>query len=375
MASATICQVPTLDLKAQYSTIRAEIQQAINSTLERQHFILGPEVSALEKEIAADCQRQFAVGVASGTDAIILGLKSIGIQPGDEVIVPAFSFIATADAVSMVGAQPVFVDIEPHSFNLDPSKLRFAMTSKTRAIIVVHLYGLPADMDPILSFAQERGLKVIEDTAQALGASYLGKPAASMGDVGCVSFFPSKNLGGYGDGGMVLTNSEETFTRLKRLRSHGCVKKYVSEELGWNSRLDELQAAVLRVKLRHLHQWSVERRKKAARYSDLLSIEPAITTPVCPHGSVHVFHQYTVRILKRDKVQLILSERGISSTVYYPVPICLQPIYRHLGYQPGDLPETDRACETVLSLPIYPEMTEDQQEYVARELIQAVRTV
>jgi dTDP-4-amino-4,6-dideoxygalactose transaminase len=370
--SATAVQIPALDLKAQYQTIREEIQEAINAVLERQHFVLGPEVTALEREVADYCKRKFAVGVGSGTDALILGLKAAGVCAGDEVIVPSFTFIASADAVSMLGAKPVFVDIEPRTFNLNPARLQAAITQKTRAIIAVHLYGQTADMDPILEIAAQCGAKVIEDTAQSLGARYWGRPAASMGDLGCISFFPSKNLGAYGDGGMVVTDSEETFVRLKRLRAHGCTKKYISDELGWNSRLDELQAAILRVKLRHLEAWAVARRAKAALYTARLAPEPRITPPISARGCEHVFHQYTVRVAQRSRVQARLSEFGISSTVYYPVSLCLQPIYRELGYKPGDLPETDKACETVLSLPIYPELTDDQQEYVAEHLIRAV---
>jgi len=373
--TTTVCQVPALDLKAQYESIRPEIQYAINSVLDRQHFVLGHEVSTLESEIAAVCGRRFGVGVASGTDALILALRALDIMPGDEVIAPAFSFIATADAVSMVGATPVFVDIEPRLFTLDPFKLRAAITPRTRAIIVVHLYGQTAEMDAILSIAAEHGLKIVEDTAQALGARYYGRPAAGIGDIGCISFFPSKNLGGYGDGGMIVTNSEATYARLKRLRAHGCAKKYVSEELGWNSRLDELQAAILRVKLRHLNDWGATRRERAALYTKLLGVEPRIVPPFCAEGREHVFHQYTVRVPSRNRVQAILADHGITTTVYYPVSICLQPIYRNLGYKPGDLPETDRACESVLSLPVYPELTEAQQEYVADTLVQAVRTV
>lgn len=375
MNSTALCQIPALDLKAQYETIREEMRAAIDGALERQHFVLGPEVEALEKEIARLCGRRYGVGVASGTDALVLGLKAVGVQAGDEVIVPSFTFIASADAVSMVGAKPVFVDIEPDTFNLDVEGLQKALTSKTKAIVVVHLYGQTADMYPILAIAAENGLKVVEDTAQALGARYHGRPAAGMGDIGCISFFPSKNLGGYGDGGMIVTDSEECHAGLRKLRAHGCAKKYVSDSLGWNSRLDELQAAILRVKLRHLESWSTARKAKAETYSRLLSAEPRIQTPITAAGREHVFHQYTVRVPERNRVQALLAERGIATTVYYPVSICLQPIYRELGYQKGDLPETDRACESVLSLPIYPELTAAQQEYVAENLQQVVRSV
>jgi dTDP-4-amino-4,6-dideoxygalactose transaminase len=373
--STATLKVPALDLKAQYETIKDEIRAAIDSTLERQHFVLGPEVDALEREIAHLCGRRFGIGVASGTDALILGLKAVGVGEGDEVIVPSFTFIASADSVSMLGATPVFVDIEPDTFNLDATKLNAAITSTTKAIIVVHLYGQTADMDPILTIAAEHGLKVVEDTAQALGARYHGRPAAGMGDIGCISFFPSKNLGGYGDGGMVVTDSEECYAVLRKLRAHGCAKKYVSDFLGWNSRLDELQAAILRVKLRHLGSWGAARRVKAEIYNQLLSAEPKIKRPVNAAGREHVFHQYTVRVPERDRVQAMLAERGVASTVYYPVSICLQPMYRELGYKQGDLPETDRACASALSLPIYPELNQEQQEHVAESLLQIVRSI
>ncbi len=259
-------QVPILDLKAQYEAIKEEVRSAIDSVLEKQHFILGPQVKSLEQEVAKFCGSQYAVGVASGTDALILGLRACGVRPGDEVIVPSFSFVATADAVSALGAKPVFADIEAETFNLDPQDIEPRITPRTRAIIPVHLYGQAADMDPILRLADAYKLKIVEDTAQALGATYKGKRTASIGDVGCISFFPSKNLGGYGDGGMVVTNSEEIYRHLVSLRAHGSTKKYFSEEQGWNSRLDELQAAILRVKLPYLGGWNDGRRTVANRY-------------------------------------------------------------------------------------------------------------
>lgn len=349
-----------LDLRAQYASIRSEIQSAVNEVLETQHFILGPNVAALESEIATYCGRKFAVGVASGTDALILAARAARLGPGDEVLLPSFSFIATADSVSLLGATPVFVDIQPDTFCLDPGKLAAKLTPKTRAIFPVHLYGQSADMDPILEFARAHGLKVIEDNAQAIGATYKGKRTASMGDFGCLSFFPSKNLGGCGDGGMVLADSEEVYGRLRSLRSHGSTRKYISEEQGWNSRLDEMQAAILRVKLRHLDKWCAARRSVAARYDSLLKTVPGVSVPRVAAWGEHVFHQYTIRVQRRDDVQKFLMAEGIGSTVYYPVPIHLQPIYRHLGYRPGDLPESERAASEVLSLPIYPELTEEQ---------------
>ena len=365
--------VPVLDLAAQYRSIENDINAAIQRVLASQHFILGPEVKALEQEVAQYCGRKFGVGVASGTDALTLALCACGIGPGDEVIVPSFTFIATADCVSLLGAIPVFADIDPESFCLDPLQVARKITGRTRAIIPVHLYGQAADMDPILMLARVHNLKVIEDTAQAIGARYNGRKAASMGDVGCLSFFPSKNLGGYGDGGMVVTDSEELAIQLRSLRAHGTTRKYFSVRQGWNSRLDELQAAILRVKLQHLDDWGSARRLRAAAYARLLSDISAITVPVTLPGREHVFHQYTIRVPRRDAVLKALAERGIGSTVYYPVPIHLQPIYDSLEYKQGDLPETERAAAEVLSLPIYPEMTDAQMESVAAALADAVQ--
>jgi len=356
--------IPMLDLHAQYDSIRDEVRVALNEVLESQHFILGPNVELLESEIAAYCGCRFAVGVASGTDALTLALCAAGICSGDEVLVPAFSFIATADSVSSLGATPVFVDIQPETFCIDPEKLGAKLGSRTRAIIPVHLFGQSADMDPILAFARDHGLKVIEDNAQAIGATYRGKRTGSLGDFGCLSFFPSKNLGAYGDGGMILTDSEEANRRLRSLRSHGSVKKYVSDEQGWNSRLDELQAAILRVKLRHLDSWCKARRVNAARYDALLARVPCVVRPHVGGWGEHVFHQYTVRIPRRDDVQKGLADEGIASAVYYTVPLHLQPMYQHLGSRPGDLPECARAAGEVLSLPIYPELTEAQVERI-----------
>jgi UDP-N-acetyl-3-dehydro-alpha-D-glucosamine 3-aminotranferase len=364
-----------LDLGAQYASIEGEIHSAIDGVLATQHFILGPNVEALEKEIARYCERRFAVGVASGTDALILAVRAAGIGPGDEVLLPSFSFIATADAVSLLGAKPVFVDIQADTCCIDPRKLAEKLTARTRAIIPVHLYGQSAEMEPILAFAREHGLKVIEDNAQAIGATYKGKRTASMGDLGCLSFFPSKNLGGYGDGGMIVTDSEEAYRRLRSLRSHGSAKKYVSEEQGWNSRLDELQAAILRVKLCHLDKWCEARGANAARYDGLLRNIPGVVVPHVAGWGEHVFHQYTIRIpRRRDHVAKFLAGEKIASTVYYPVPIHLQPIYSHLGYRSGDLPESERAASDVLSLPMYPELTEDQIKRVADAIGRALKS-
>lgn len=365
--------IPVLDLKAQYATVREEIQAAINSVLENQHFILGPEVKGLEQEVAKYCGCKYAVGVASGTDALLLGLKACGVGPGDEVIVPSFTFIATADCVSLLGATPVFAEIDPHTFNVDPEDVKTRITSRTKAIVPVHLYGQSADLDPLLDLARRHGLKIVEDCAQAIGATYRDRLVGSIGDIGCLSFFPSKNLGGYGDGGMILTDSHEVHQHLISLRAHGSTKKYFSEEQGWNSRLDELQAAVLRVKLRHLPRWTRQRRAAASRYDDLLRRVTGLSTPQRNGFGEHVFHQYTIRVQHRDQVQKRLAGFGISSMVYYPVPIHLQPIYAGLNYENGSFPITERICQEVLALPMFPELTEAQSEYVAQCLSEALQ--
>ncbi len=365
--------IPLLDLRAQFATIFDEICGAIDDVLRAQQFILGPQLAALEQELASYCGRRFAVGVASGTDALFLALRLCGVGRDDEVILPAFTFVATAGPVSALGARPVFADIDPATFNLDPARLESRITSRTRAIIAVHLYGLPADMDPIAQLAAARGLAVIEDNAQAIGASYNGRKTGSLGSLGCLSFYPTKNLGAYGDAGMVLTDSPETAARLRALRDHGQSRKYISEEQGWNSRLDEIQAAVLRVKLRHLDDWKAARQAHAAQYNTLLSHLPGVITPQVPPGAEHVYHQYTVRLPRRDPVKQFLAERGISSAVYYPVPLHLQPLFAGLGYKRGDLPEAERAAEEVLSLPMYPELTSVQIERVAEAIAAALR--
>jgi len=374
LVSRTNEAIPALDLKAQYASIREEIRAAVDAVLDSQHFILGPEVKALENEIATYLGSQYGVGVASGTDALILALRACDIGPGDEVICPSFTFIATADGISLLGATPIFVDIDPKTFTIDASKIEARVTSRTKAIIPVHLYGQAADMEPILEVARRKSLRVIEDNAQAIGATYKGKRVAALGDIGCLSFFPSKNLGCCGDGGMVVTHSETMAKRLRSLRSHGSVKKYFSEEQGWNSRLDEVQAAIVRVKLRYLDVWSSKRREKAAHYDSLLKHVPGVQVPHLASWGTHVFHQYTIRVQRRDHVQNFLASRGIASTVYYPTPIHLQPIYKSLGHKPGDFPETEMAAAEVLSLPIYPELTDEQIQRSVDTLADAVRS-
>jgi dTDP-4-amino-4,6-dideoxygalactose transaminase len=365
--------IPPLDLKAQWLSIKSEISAAINAVVESQQFILGPQVQALEEEVAQYCGTKFAVGVASGTDALLLALHAAGVGPGDEVLMPTFSFIATADSVSLLDAVPVFVDIDPSTFALDPAQLEAKITSRTRAVVPVHLYGHPADMDPINSIAQRHNLKVIEDNAQSIGAKYKNRKTGGLGDLGCISFFPSKNLGAYGDGGMIVTNSESYAKHLRLLRNHGSAKKYFATEQGWNSRLDEIQAAILRVKLRHLDNWGAARRKNANSYGQLLKAVPGVVTPVEAAWAEHVYHQYTIRVRNRDRVQSALTEQAIGATVYYPTPMHLQPVFAKLGYHEGDLPQAEQAANDVLSLPIYAELTSEQIRRVVTAIAAAVR--
>ena len=357
--------VPQLDLAAQYSVIGAEIRTAVERVMGSQQFVLGREGTALEEEIARLCGAAHGVGLASGTDALILALRACGVRAGDEVLVPPFTFVATGSAVSALGAKPVFADIRPDTYNIDPSELGRRVTPRTRAIVVVHLYGLAADMDPILAFAKSRKLPVIEDNAQAIGASYKGRRTGSLGDAACLSFYPTKNLGAYGDAGMVVTNSVEIAARIRTLRNHGQSEKYLSSEPGWNSRLDEIQAATLRVKLRHLPNWQRARQSHAAEYSRLFSQIPGVMPPFASEGFEHVYHQYTIRIERRDALQQFLSERKIGSTVYYPYPLHLQPLYSALGHKAGDFPHSERAAMEVLSLPMYPELRNEQIARVA----------
>lgn len=364
--------VPLLDLKAQYAAIRDEVQSMLEEVFESQQFILGPQLRALEKEIASYAGTRFAVGVGSGTDALLLTLRAFGIGRGDEVIVPAFTFFATAECVSLLGATPVFADIRPDTFTLDPRETAAKVTERTRAIIPVHLYGQSANMEPILDLARRRALHVIEDNAQALGATYHGKRTGSLAEAGCISFYPSKNLGAWGDGGMVVTDSEQLAERLRSLRDHGTSHKYQSEEIGWNSRLDEIQSAILRVKLRHLEDWNRQRRSHAAAYDALLEPLDKVITPELGGWGEHVFHQYTVRVPCRDAIQKALADQGITTAIYYPIPLHLQPAYAALRYKPGALPEAERACAEALSLPMYPELSQEQISHVVSALADAL---
>jgi dTDP-4-amino-4,6-dideoxygalactose transaminase len=372
-AAATLEPVPHLDLAAQYAVIGSEIRSAVERVLASQQFVLGREGAALEQEIAAVCNVAHGIGVGSGTDALMLALRACGVQSGDEVILPPFTFVATASAVSALGAKPVFADIHPNTYNINPGELERRITPRTRAIVVVHLYGLAADMDPIMEFARARKLPVVEDNAQAIGAGYKGHRTGSLGDIACLSFYPTKNLGAYGDAGMVVTNSAELNTRIRILRNHGQTQKYVSSEPGWNGRLDELQAAILRVKLRHLSAWQRARQAHAAEYTRQFSQLPGVMPPLAPEGYEHVFHQYTIRVEDRDVLQRIFAQQKIGSAVYYPVPLHLQPLYTSLGHKAGDFPHAEHAAEEVLSLPMYPELRPEQIARVAETISDFVR--
>jgi len=359
--------IPLLDLKTQYQSIKPEIDEAIQDVLNSGKFILGPHEKAFELEIADYLGVQHAVGLASGTDALIIALRAAGIGPGDEVIVPAYSFFATAGAVLQVGATPVFVDITADTYLIDPSLLPAALSERMRAIIPVHLYGQAADMDAILSFAQDHNLVVIEDNAQAFGAEYKGKKTGSLGHLGCLSFFPSKNLGGYGDGGMLVTNDAELAKQARILRTHGWQKKYFSEILGYNSRLDELQAAILRVKLKYVDSWNAQRRQVASWYDQALT-EIGIQSPVVAPDQTPVYHLYMVRFQHRDRVQKALKDAGIASDIYYPQPLhqCQPCVGLSLPLQ--GLPISEQASKELLALPLFPEMNMEQVELIIKTI-------
>ncbi|MEW5804260.1 MAG: DegT/DnrJ/EryC1/StrS family aminotransferase, partial [bacterium] len=337
--------VPLVDLVGEYCKLREPIQKAIQWVLESGRFILGPNVEALEAEIAAYIGTRYAIGVASGTDALRLALVAAGVDRGDEVITTPFTFIATAEVISLLGARPVFVDIDPKTYNIDPKQIRARISGKTKAIIPVHLYGQPVDMNPVLELASEYGLKVIEDCAQAIGAEYRGKKVGSLGDAAALSFFPSKNLGCYGDGGMVLTNDEEIYAKVQRLRNHGSEQKYVHSMLGYNSRLDELQAAILRVKLHEVDENRDLRREKALEYNHRLNT--VVVTPYQEDFVLHVYNQYTIRVKNRPEIQEGLKAKGVATAVHYPIPLHKQQVYHDLNYADDDLPESMTASREV----------------------------
>lgn len=361
-------KVPQLDLRQQYDALKDEITTALSSVLESQQFVLGPEVSKFEMEVAEYCRVTDAIGCASGSDALLLALMASDVKPGDEVITAPFTFFATGGAIARIHAKPVFVDIDPRTYTIDVDRVEAAVTPRTRAIIPVHLYGQCADMEPLMRVAEKHGLSLIEDAAQAIGAEDRGRKAGSMGTIGCFSFYPSKNLGAAGDAGMVTTNDRAIAERLRRLRVHGGAKEYHHDEVGVNSRLDSLQAALLRVKLRHLDVWSEGRRQKAARYTELLKsaqLAVEVIPPFVRSEAQHIFHQYVVRIPKhRDSMMEHLRKLDIGTRVYYPISLHLQHCFEYLGYRAGDFPESERAAAETLALPCFPELTDEQQRYV-----------
>ena len=360
-------KVPFVDLQTQYLALREEVLQAVDQVFTSTAFILGDEVTRFEKEFAAFCGARESVGVATGCDALLWALKACGIGPGDEVITAGNSYIATALAITAAGARPVLVDCRPDSYAIDPEAVRAALTPRTRALIPVHLYGQAADMDPLLALAQAHGLAVIEDAAQAHGATYQGRPCGTLGRVGCFSFYPGKNLGAYGDGGAVTTDDPAVAQQVRMLRNYGQSKKYYHDVAGWNSRLDTVQAAILRIKLRHLATWNEARRRHAARYRDQLAGLP-LTLPVEMPGNRHVYHLFVVQVDRREAFMEFLARRDVHCGIHYPVPIHLQAAYRDLGYQPGALPVTERVAPRLVSLPMYPELTADQVDYACAQI-------
>lgn len=369
----TEMKVPLLDLRAQYESLRAEMRAAVDRVFESQGFVLGREVSALEEEIAAYTGARHAIGCASGSDALLLALMALDVKAGDEIITTPYSFFATAGAIARLGARPVFVDIEPRTYNIDVDQIESAITEHTRALLPVHLYGQCAEMNALASVASRHNLPVIEDAAQAIGAQDASRGAGSMGQIGCFSFYPTKNLGGAGDGGMLSTNDDEIAARLRSLRVHGEASKYHHREIGFNSRLDTLQAAVLRVKLPHLDEWSDARAQHAARYRELFTnagLLEEIELPFAREGARHIYNQYVVRVRggRRDALVEHLKRAGVGTEVYYPVPLHLQECFRYLGYQEGDFPEAERAARETLALPVYPELTQEQQGYVVESI-------
>ena len=357
-------KVPLQDLNAGYKTIRSEIVQAVSDVLDSQQYVLGPKVAQLEEKIASLCRVSHGVGASSGSDALLLALMALGIKQGDEVITTPFTFFATAGSVVRIGAKPVFVDIDPETFNLDPEKIEAALTANTKAIIPVHLYGQIAEMDAIASIAQKHQLVVIEDAAQAVAALYHDKPAGSFGDAACFSFYPTKNLGAAGDAGMVVTDREDVANRLRQLRQHGEDSRYLHATVGINGRMDGIQAAVLLTKLSLLDQWNQKRIENARHYTSSLQNIEQITAPVVKAYNYHVYHQYVIRCKQRDQLRQFLTEHDIGSGIYYPMPLHLQPCFSDLGYKTGDFPIAEAASKEVLALPVFQELTREQQDMV-----------
>jgi dTDP-4-amino-4,6-dideoxygalactose transaminase len=363
-------QVPFVDLKAQYAGIKPEIDAAIQRVIDGAGFILGEEVSQFEKALAATAGAKDAVGVSSGTGALLLALLAVGVKPGDEVITSAHTFIATAEAVSRIGACPVFVDIDPRTYNIDPNRVESAITERTKVILPVHLYGQPAELKPLRDIATRHGLRLIEDAAQAVAAEYEGKRCGGIGDLACFSFYPSKNLGAYGDAGAVTGNDESLLAKVRKLRDHGRISKYEHDELGFGQRIDALQAAILAAKLPHLEAWTEARRSHARLYNELLS-GADVQTPFESENVRHVYHLYVIRTPRRDQLLQHLKEKGIDAGIHYPIPVHRQPVYLKLGYGDVSLPITEQAAGEILSLPMYPELRPEQIEFVAQAVKEA----
>ena len=365
--------IPILDSKRQYAQIGKEIEKEVLEVLASGSYILGKHNKELQTEFANYVGTKYSVGLNSGTDALHLALRALNIGRGDEVITTAFTFVATASAIGLAGATPVFVDINPDTFNIDPDKIEAAITPKTKAIIPVHLYGQPAEMDKIMDIAKRHNLRVIEDCCQAIGAEYKGQKVGSFGDFGCFSFYPTKNLGGMGDGGMLTCNDETLYNRIIALRNHGGAIRYYHDELGVNSRLDEIQAAIIRVKLNYINEWNTKRRENAYRYNELFAKYPEIETPSEIDNSYCVYHQYTIKIENRDEVHKLLLENGVGAMIYYPVPLHLQKLHKELGYKVGDLPLTEKDTKLVMSLPMFPELTAEEQQTVVDTVVKCLK--
>jgi dTDP-4-amino-4,6-dideoxygalactose transaminase len=364
-------KVPFIDLKVQYQSIRSEVEKTMAEVCEEQAFILGTRVQAFEKAIADYLAVSNTIGVASGSDALLLSLMALEVGPGDEVMTSPYTFFATVGSILRLGARPVFVDIDANTFNLNTKLIDAALTPKVKVLLPVHLYGQCSDMNPLQSLAKDEDLKIVEDAAQAIGAKYHGKMAGTIGDLGCFSFYPTKNLGGFGDGGMVVTRDAELAERIRLLRVHGSREPYRHEVVGCNSRLDVLQAAVLLIKLKNLDRWTELRRQHALLYERLFSQAGLVGQVIIPHeqpGCYHVYNQYVIRVPRRDELRKFLAQEGIGTEVYYPIPLHLQPCLKPFGYRPGDLPKAQRAAQESLALPIYPELTEDQQAYVVEKI-------
>ncbi len=363
-------KVQFLDLAAQYKGLRKEVLREVGKVCDSQHYVLGKNVTGLETEIAAYAGAKYAVGVASGTDALLLALMALDVGPGDTVITTPYTFFSTASSITRLGARAVFVDIDPRTYNIDPSKLEACLkrgAKKVKAILPVHLYGQTADMGAIKTLSRKYGVKLVEDAAQAIGATYKDRPAGSMSDLSCLSFYPSKNLGGFGDGGMVTTNNKRLASKVKMLRVHGCHDRYFHKYVGINSRLDELQAAVLRIKLKRLKEWTKDRKVNAARYDELFNktgLGEKVITPYKEKDSGHVYNQYVLRVKNRDKLREFLSKKDIGTGVYYPLPLHLQECFKGLGYKQGDMPVSEKAAKETIALPIYPELSIAKQKYV-----------